>query len=454
MKRVILINPAHPYGKSQVYMNGSLIAIAARLQATGCEVNIIDFNLDSLGDQKVQSWLRSADIIGVSFTGAFDIPGVIQLLPELRARTPNAKIIFGGQVIEALTPQQFTTVFGTEAIQVRTDADLAALLNCQPHQLPRPESVSYQPVWERLGVDRLKCYLSTEGTLVVSQGCHFKCKFCAAHKGEKEVFRDLEVFTVDLSYLCRAAKQFGIRQLEFYASSLDFFQTPSVLVRYLEVLAAVQTETGVHVRVRCLSCTVSFKRASERISNFGMLLKRAGVWCVGFGADGSDASVWQAQGKTQNNESEVRECLELCKKFGLRAELLMVLGFPEDTTYTLAKTVLTSLVATARWDAIIRPYRAKRRVPGNDEWNQDGPVVQAITADPQKFYNLDFAALADADSDPEFWHRCLGNAAYLIICGLLTPVSRCTTSPTLPQGHSGLFGVIAKRVNRWLPFDR
>ena len=454
MKRVILINPAHPYGKSQVYMNGSLIAIAARLQATGCEVNIIDFNLDSLHDQKVKSWLCSADIIGVSFTGAFDIPGAIQLLPELRAQSENTKIIFGGQVIEAFAPQQFTAVFGTEVIQVCSDTDLAAVLGCQLHQIPPPESVSYQPVWERLDTERLKRYLSTEGTLVVSQGCHFKCKFCAAHKGEKEVFRDLEMFASDLRYLCQAAKQFGLPQLEFYASSLDFFQTPNTLVPYLEALAAVQIESGVRIRVRCLSCTVSFKRACERIPNFATLLKRAGLWCVGFGADGSDASVWQAQGKTQNNESEVRECLELCQKFKLRAELLMVLGFPEDTAFTLFKTVFTSLIATARWGAIIRPYRAKRRVPGNDEWNQGGPVVRAITADPQKFYNLDFAALADTDSDPQLWHRWLGNAAYLTICALLTPVGRCTTSPTLPQGHSGLFGAIAKRVNHWLPFDR
>lgn len=451
MKRVILVNPAHPYGRAQVYLNGSLVAAAAQLQAAGCEVDIIDLNLDRLDSMGT---LTNAEVVGVSLTGAPDIPGVLKLLPQLRARAPCAKIVCGGQVVEAMLPEQFQRVFGADVRQFRTEADLAELIGGTASSNPPAHMVPYQPVWEQMGPKRLAQYLQTEGTLVVSQGCHFKCRFCAAQKDREEVFRDLGHFENDLRYLCRAAKQQGITYLQFYASSLDFFQNPTKVAQYLEVLAQVQAETGVQMRVRCLSCSASFRRASMMIPNFGDLLRRAGLWCVAFGADGTDAAVWRAQRKNQNKIADLRYCLDLCQDIGVRPELLMVLGFPEDTVRTLGKTVLTSLVAAMLWHAIIRPYCAKWRVPGNKGWQDGGPVVEAMLDDPVKFYNLDFAALSDRDNDPDFWHRWASNAAYLTICALLTPVGKCTTSPVLPQGHPGLLGAIAARVNRWLPPDR
>ena len=357
----------------------------------------------------------------------------------------------GGQVIEAMERSQFDRLFsGTNAKRAE---NLAEVLGCDA--IPNAYSVPFAPVYRAMGDDRLKIYMEREMTMVLAQGCALRCKFCAARKITTEFFRDIDVFSNDLEYMVAKAKVFGIDQLEFYTSSLDFFQSSQVLHQYLEAIAQIQEESGVVIKIRCLATMTFFLKAHKEIEGLDELLDRAGVWCIGFGVDGADEEVWEAQKKRQNKLNEVVECLDLCKDMGVRAEILMVTGFPEDTPTTLFKNVRNSWRYAARWpNTYLRPYLAKQAVPGNDEWKIGNGITKACLENPDLFYNLDFCAMGSRLTHPRTWHRWTSNAAYLAIILPLAPFGRSCTSPLFPQGIGGILGKLAKLINRIMPFDR
>lgn len=444
-----LVNLAYPYGKSQTYFNAGLATVAATLLTLGHEVEYIDFNLDSINDPR----LINADVIAVSVYGAPYVPEAVKFAQRIGPEGPP--ILIGGQVIDNLSEVQFTQIFsGTNARQIKSITDLAEYLHCTHMGLPNSYRLSLRPVWEGLTPERRLAYFSHEMPLRLSQGCKYQCAFCAAQKSQREMFFELTTFENDLRYLAASAKTEGLEQIHFYATSLDFFQNPTKITEYLEILAQVQKEVGIRIRVRCLCCMRSFLRANEEIPNFSKLIKRSGLNCIGFGVDGTDLSVWRAQKKFQNKLHEAQECLDLCEQIGIHVEVLLVMGFPEDTLKSLIKTVWSAVRFLMKWhDVSLRPYLAKAFVPGNDEWKTAKEVEQLINT-PQLFYNLDFCAVGSQLTHPRRFHRYLSNAAYLSIIGIAAMFKRTDTYPLLPQGEAGLYGRIARIVNRLMPFDR
>ncbi len=452
-KKVVLVELRYPYGKSKIYMSGSLCATAARLLAAGHSVEIIDLNIDSPGSERVMNLFGNADIIGVSVIGSPYIPSMISFAKEVLVKYPEATLIVGGQVIRGLTSEQFSTMFaGTEAIQIREDEDLAKVLKCRPEDLPSPFRVPYSPVWKQMDDDRLRHYLETEFALVVSQGCIYRCAFCAAVKGQKEQFVSLEHFQTDILFLARSAKRFGLQKLECYTSSLDLFQNPEEVAKYLQAIASAREATGIDIKVRCLACMASFLRAAKKIGNFGDLIRRSGLWCIGFGVDGTDEQVWKLQKKGHNHLSDVLTCLDLCGDLNVRAEILLVFGFPQDNVRTLWTNVVNSMRFARGWEnTVLRPYLAKPFVPGNEGWSTGMAGVQDTVENPEKFFNFDFCAIGSRLTHPRLWHRWACNAAYLGIIIMLTPFNACVTSPLLPQGNGSS---LRRLANRLMPVDR
>lgn len=448
-KRVVLVDLGYPYGK-KVYMSGSLIALAAQLMAVGHQVDIVDLNIEGFNDARVRELFFSAEVIGLSVMGSPGVPRAVEAGFALHSSYPKAKIIIGGQVIERFTEEQFDSIFSCDFLQGTPD-NCASLFG----QLPSAYQIPYQMVWEGMGDGRLHEYLTHEFSLVLSQGCIYNCAFCSAQKGQKEIFRSLADFRSDLRYLFAKAQKFELKQLECYASSLDFFQTPKSVFEYMEALAEVQEEFQVKLRVRCLTCMGTFLAASRQQGCFAQLLNRSGLWCLGFGVDGPTAEVWKEQKKVQNHTADIDHCFDFCRKAGVRAEVLTVIGYPRDSVKRLWQTVWYLSRFVRRWpNTVLRPYVAREILPGNDGWKNNFRAVGIIVRDPAQFYNLDICGLANFTTDPRWWHRWLVNAAYLYIILRHAPFGRCATSPLLPQGGRGCFAKIAKFINRLMPFDR
>jgi len=455
MKRITLIQPQYPYGKRQIYLGGALLALASSLHATKeYIVDIFDLNITSLST--ILDNIRSSDYVGITVLGSPYIPSAIELSKKLLLRGIKTPILIGGQCIEALPTEDFQRVFrSTNARQIKDEVDLLNILGINRVSMPSVYNLPFISALQRIPDGELKKYLSTELTLFISQGCGFKCSFCGAKKGRLERYRDTNSIEIDLTYICSKSKEFGISELNFYASNLDFFQKPKELLERLDLISRIKSEFGIEIKIRALACMSSFINAAKSIPDLKKRLGSSGVWCIGFGVDGTDKAVWRAQNKNQNKESDIPKCLNLCENYGIRAEVLMIMGFPQDTFKTLFKNFINSFGYVVKYkNTMLRPYLAKESIPGNEEWGQNPRYVERFLENPKLFYNLDFCMIGSKLTHPRFWHRLFSNFIYLAICGIFTPFGKCCTSPLMPLGKNRLWNRFATWWNRVVPFDR
>jgi hypothetical protein len=447
-KTVLLIQPAYPYGKKQVFLGNSLLIIAVQLMQVGFKVDIVDMNLEDPGD------ITHYDFIGITVTGAPYIPVVADYLSRFNHSESMPTILLGGQPIAHLENDLFESIFEKNVIQIKSDSDLVRVLGIEHVKLTSPFEVSLHEAFDLISDNQWKLYLKKEMTLFVSQGCHFHCAFCAAAKGMREQFRNIDLFKSDLTYLAKKAQTFGYKKLEFYATNLDFFQHPKKIVEYLKVIHSIKVEYGIDIRVRCLACMPSFLKAHAIIPNLKQICNDGGLWCIGFGVDGTDATVWKAQKKTQNNLEDVVTCLSVSKSYGIRAEILLVMGFPQDTYKSLWRNFTSACRLIYMYDhTVLRPYLAKEFVPGNDHWDSF-PDKSLFIKNTKLFYNIDFCMAGSKFTHPHFGHRFVSNLVYLSICSIFTPINRCATYPLLPYSNSKIWNMFAKFWNYIMPFDK
>ena len=185
------------------------------------------------------------------------------------------------------------------------------------------------------------------------------------------------------------------------------------------------------------------------------MIRASGLWCLGFGVDGPTEEVWVEQHKIQNKLSDIEMCYDLCQQIGIRAEVLTVMGYPNDSLKRIWSTIKYLAKFVRRWDnTVLRPYIAREVLPGNEGWNTRPSIVSELVANPQLFYNLDICGLANPVTHPRVWQRWLVNASYLWIIARYAPFNRCATSPLMAQGNGGLYGWLARKANKVMPFDR
>ena len=434
------------------YMSGSQMTAAAMLHAMGHDIRVFDLNTQGY-TSATKRLIMECDVAGVSVTGSPSVPDALEFARKLKRVRPDMPFMTGGQVIAGFKEDQFDRIFtGTNAVQIKDNTNIAKVLNCLPSEVPNWWTAPIHPVWEKMDQRLLLLYLIHEMTLVLSQGCHHKCLFCAAEWGMREQFKDLNCFTADLRYLANRAKEFRLTKLEFYASSLDFFQNPNTIPLYLEAIAKVRRDTGIDVRIRCLSCIGSFVRAHERIPDLKLLLKAARVHTVGLGVDGN-MLIWFQIGKPQNSEEDLELAIQLAHEDGLVLEALMVMGHREDDLNSIARTdELSERIASPT--VPLRPHCGKFAVPGNQHW--DDPTnreeVEAFVSHPERFRFLDFRMEHSVYTDPDPEHREMCNQFYRGLIKRYRKSGLCLTARLLPE--IGLMKPVAYIRNRCMPPDR
>ena len=434
------------------YMSGSQMTAAAILNAMGHDVRVFDLNAQGF-TRATRRLIMECDVAGVSVTGSPSVPDALQFARKVERMRSDMPFMVGGQVSAGFTKDQFDRIFmGTNAVQIKTNEDIARVLNCSSTEVPNWWTVPIHPVWEKMDQRLLRLYLLHEMTLVLSQGCHFKCLFCAAEWGMAEQFKNLECFTADLRFLANRAKKLGLKTLEFYTSSLDFFQNPDTILIYLETIAQVRRETGIDIRIRCLSCIGSFVRAHERIPNLKALLKAAGVHTVGIGVDGN-MLIWFQIGKPQNSEEDLAVAIRLADEDEIILEMLMVMGHREDTLDSITRTdELSGKVVS--FITPLRPHCGKYCVPGNQHWN--GPTniaeLERFVTNPKLFKMLDFRMDHSPYTDPDKGHRKMCNQFYSNLIKRYYKSGLCLTARLVPE--IGFFKPVAYVRNRLKPPDR
>lgn len=445
MKKALLIRCKYPYGKvSQVWLPMDLHKIAASFEAAGTPTDVVDLNLETLPP------LDSYDHIGIGVIGMPYIPGTQAIAREVYEKT-GKKPLIGGQIIQAFRPDEFESIY-PNAIQISGHIAEDIL-----DKNTRREYRWYNPTLEALGIkappvaevsvekrikqmpdDLLKKYLQNDFGFYVSQGCKFSCDFCGIQdKGKQEKFS--KTMEGDLDALCESALRFGLPGMKMYLSSLDLFQNPRQFKDTLEIFARARQKYNLDIRVRGLSCTLSFLNALHQVPEFYDLIPAAGLDIVGLGIDGVTKKEWLDQHKPMTNLSDAEYAFGECKRVGITPESLMVMGMHAIGTFkcdiqALEKTVRYSIEWAEKYGAVCRPHVAKLCSPNNEGWKSEqwASLRARLVKNPELFKNLDYLMMATPLSHPDPETRTLVNEAYMAIIDNLGPRRLCATNPLMP----------------------
>ncbi len=459
-KKALLLRLAYPYGKSQTWLPMDLYNVAAKLDATGINTEIIDLNFEALPKN-----IDLYDFIGIGVVGPPYIPSAQNLAAKIyreHGKIPS----LGGHGVEYFTPEQFSTIFPI-AHQMRDDADLARILQ---QEVPSMYQASIGLQIKNMETNKAEKYLQSEFSFFISQGCKKACTFCAAPRsriGKRVTETFSQTILPDLHTLCEKAIQLKIPHLKMYLSPLDLFQNPRSLSQVLQYFAQARKEYKMDITLRGLSRVDSFLNALKQEPALHDLIPNAGLKIVGFGVDGTTEEVWRSQHKGKMSLTAVDNTFAQCLKLGITPEALLVMGFhnqngqPVDTPQSLQKNVEYAIHCTEQYGVVARPHIAKDVVPGNDGWLYEcwEPQRQMLFNDTKLFYNLDFVALASPLTHPNADFRQEVNQAYLEIIRKLSPSGHCVTTPLLPV-VSSLDELMVKSsqlveiFNMLVPFDR
>jgi hypothetical protein len=442
-KKLLLFDLPYPYLRRKIYQNTSLWTVAGAFWANGFDVEVFDPNIDGWWSFRLLRLVWAADLVGVSPTGSPNALDTLKLCRQIKHLRPGLQVLVSGQWAEGFDPWEFEVLFaGTNAVQYVTSEDFRKV-GLEPQCV---DNLFHHPMWPVM--ERHQRYTGAylkakERALVVSRGCIYNCDFCAALNYS------------DLLFMVRRAKQLGLVVLEFYSTALDFCQNPEQLQGVLECVAYIVETENFQIRLRGLSCMNSYLRADRLIPNFAELLRRAGVWCLGFGIDGPNEKVWEDLHKTQNHASDVGKVAELTRRHGLTFEILMFAGDPGAPVEVLHEIEqFTKALLDTYAHAVSRIHIAKVW-PGSAWWRRTPVDVKLeFLCQPSLFYNLDALACASTITHPEPTFRREVNKMYLRFLWEERRRGRCVSSTIFPQGGTGVASFVAKLANRFMPFDR
>lgn len=449
---VTLLQPGHLYGGRQTYLPGSLLNLGSRLIAVGVSVSFFDLNHNCLADKEVQKQLHLSDRIGITVLGTPYIPTVRELIVALRKSGYQQPIMVGGEGVIRLTRVQFNQIFqrlGT-VWQVTDDEQLGAVVN-KRWGVPSMYEVSMVPMLRQLSNSQLEQYLKREFCLFIGQGCKFNCDFCAAAKGQKEQYRSLDALAEELRFIAKFL--FGrTDRMWVYLSNLDILQTPDKFEEALYLACRIAGDHSLRLEARGLATTRCTVQAIERDPRLLRRLRSYGLSCIGFGVDGADEETWRRVHKNHNTLPEIERAVQATQDAGIKAELLIVMGFGGEDARVLWRSIRYGFEHALRGTRV-RPYLAKEGAPGSAAWDHDEVMVERFLKDPELFRCLDYAMLGSSLTHPDSKQRRLTNAAYLALLFGLASLGSVSTFPLLPPDN-GWRGRFSRLFNYLMPPDR
>lgn len=429
--KILLVQPRHNYAPSpqsskfgHIYMPTSLFTIAAILDKIGVQVEIIDENI-----KEVQF---NQNIVGLNLLGAPYIPKAIEFEKGLFEKFgDNFHLLIGGQVVSGLTPTDFSKLFSKNVFNGNLIKTISQVFGVEESKIPIQENVSLIPIYEKIGDEALKLYLSREFGFYLSQGCKHTCSFCAAQRtitvGENkklisEKYRNLAVALVDFEFLVKKAVMFSINSLDIYLSNLDLFQNPLMLLSFAEGVINIRNKYPlIEIRLRGLSTSLSFLSAHRHSAFVIEKMVEAGLVQIGFGIDGATPKVYKETRKPQKVADSLAT-IEICREaYNLTPETLMVFGhndIEDEEALSLAVKFCNDMQRD--FGAVPRPHIAKDIVPGNDGWlnPKNDAIRQEFYDNPMLFQNLDFTAIPSPITHPDSEFRKLVTKYYKLVCEL------------------------------------
>lgn len=336
--RVLLAYPPYVYGTNSPPLG--IMYIASVLERERHSVKIVDC---SLNGKDFDSFVRKADLLGVSFTSQL-IKETKELISHARAICPKIKIVVGGPHVTSFEKEVFKELPNVDyavvgegeytVLELANEMDIEKIKgllwksdNGKIHvNQPRPliNNLDELPFPARHLVP-LKKY-SLPGAIVTSRGCPFRCCFC--YKLSGRTYRAHSPNRV-LSEMEEMRKNFKIN--EFMIDDDNFVADPK---RVHEIIDGIiernwkpKIVLGNGIRVDSI----------VRNENLVSKMAKAGVKQVSLGIESIIQEVLDASLKDITVE-QVEKAIAILRKYDISFSLYLMVGLPKDSYENVEKT--------------------------------------------------------------------------------------------------------------------
>lgn len=349
--------------------------IAATLKNAGYNVTVWDVNGWRYSKEDVLEKIKHADFDVVGMGGLIPVYRYVKwLVPHLKERNPNCKIVLGGPVGTylaelVLTKNPVDVIVDGEG--ENTILDLVAAyskgrgLNTvsgiyykdedgNVNRTPAREVVQDLdtlpfPAWDMFPMEETYMKnpvvgLGRDMDVISSRGCPYLCTFCAPSFGRKYRYRSPEHVLEEIRQLKK------LYDVDFISFQDDLFVTNRQRVfDFCEAL--IRSELFGKIK---WSCTGRVNLVDEPLLR---AMKDSGCVSVSFGIESGSQYILDSLKKAFRVEQAV-EAIGLCEKLGLRHPSSFIIGSPMETTETLEETVQFAIRANVPVQALMinTPY--------------------------------------------------------------------------------------------------
>jgi pyruvate-formate lyase-activating enzyme len=249
---------------------------------------------------------QTFEVVLVQTVMTYWYPGVAEVIEDIRALQPHAKIILGG-VYATLCPAHAQSLGADQVIEG---------LDATSFDLPLCDGL---PFWE--GVD------SRVGVLKLTDGCPFRCTYCSVPVVYPTFAgRPLDACMEELRYMTRL----GTRQVAFYDDAL-LYKTDRILLPFLD---AVLRE-GLHVSFH----TPNALNARFITPELTRTMVRAGFKTFFLGFE-SDAYEWQRKTGGKVYSQEFAAAVRVLQEAGAASiTTYIIVGHPESQEQDLESSI-------------------------------------------------------------------------------------------------------------------
>lgn len=317
-------------------------SVAAYLRARGCNVSLLDPQLDKLDASATAERIVALKPVYVGLPAyTEEIHDAALIASEVKRRAAEVVTIIGGPHVSALpedTLREFPSldigivgegerpfeaiVSGTPRAEIRgiVFRDTAGRVVRTPDQ---EDLVSMDalppPAWDLYELERYAFSVSVE----MARCCPFSCAFCFKAMGKRPRYKSPVKALDEIAHCVNA---YGVRRFYFSSNGtypLDRDHAMAVCQGLVERGLTIEWQASTRVDV-----------LDEELIG---LMKKAGCSFIDFGIESGDPEILRRCGKGTDLD-RIQQTIDLCYRAGIETELNFILGLPYETRGSLENT--------------------------------------------------------------------------------------------------------------------
>jgi anaerobic magnesium-protoporphyrin IX monomethyl ester cyclase len=344
-RKVVLYNPRCTF----YTMPLALVALASRLDAAEYDVHIVDGRLELDPVAAVLAHADEALCLGITVLTGAPILDALEITQAAKLRRPELPVVWGGWH-PSLFPEQTLAEAGVDALVVGQGEDpfaeivdrladgdtLEGIAGChaagaEPGPFRPARNINEFPTHD-YGLIPVDGYFSLKGQrqldYISSQGCRFRCAFCADPFVYKRAWFGLEPARVG-EELERLWRRYGFEDVNFQDET--FFTTPKRVAAIAEEFLRRRVDFT-------WTATMRSDQGSRLDEELLALCRRSGLRRVMVGVESGSPEMLEAIDKDITLD-QVFDSAAKCLRHGIAVLYNLIVGFPGETPETLAATL-------------------------------------------------------------------------------------------------------------------